>query len=139
MPVKYPDQKAEGGATCAYCGKTGLSHRQVFIRTKAVWSDPRNYCSMRCFAKGDRKIVALLTVLLVPLYIAFGVVVTLGSTLSYPPDPNWAYAGAGVFVVIALLIGLHTYCIYIGRQTDDTPYDERKDDWDGVRTYDLVE
>ena len=135
MPIKYPDRKSEGGATCTYCGKSGLSHFQVFIRTGG-WGEPKNYCSMRCFAKGEPKLVALLTVLLVPVYIAFGIVALLGSVANYQSDPSWVYIGIGAFVAIGLLIGLHCYCIYVGRQTDDTPYDERKEDWDGVRTYD---
>ncbi|MGY5854575.1 MAG: hypothetical protein RTU92_13485 [Candidatus Thorarchaeota archaeon] len=137
MPVKYPDRKSEDGVTCAYCGKTGI--KIAFIRTNPIWRDPRNYCSMKCFAKGDRKIVALLTIFLVPIYIVFGVVVLLASEAYYQSNLYWMSVRSATVLGVILLIGLHCCCIYIGFQNDDTPYDERKDDWDGVRTYDPVE
>jgi uncharacterized membrane protein len=90
---------------------------------------------MRCFAKGDRKVVASLTVCLVPIYIIFGIVVLL----FYPQDQSRVYIGTGTVIVIGLLIALHCYCIYIGSQTDDTSYYDKEEEWDGVRTYDSVE
>ncbi len=94
---------------------------------------------MRCFAKGDRKIVALLTIFLVPIYIAFGVVILLGTEATYQSSVYWMSVRSATVLGVILLIGLHCYCIYMGRQKEDTSYVEGKEDWDGVRTYDSVE